>query len=76
MNNERRKQIDDIISRLEMIADDILAVKDAEQEAFDNIPESLQEADRGQTMSDAIDTLENIDVQEIIDNLTAAKGDA
>ena len=41
MNNNRRKEIDNIISALEEIQNRIENVRDEEQEAIDNIPESF-----------------------------------
>ena len=34
------------------------ALKDEEQEAYDNTPESLQESERGQAMEEAINQME------------------
>lgn len=66
MNNERRKDIARAKSRLEEIQiqideliGDIENIRDAEQGAFDAMPESFQEGDRGQTIQEAIDGLEN-----------------
>ena len=52
MNEDRRKRIFDAAAELE-------AVKEEEQEAFDNMPESLQGAERGQAMEAAIEALED-----------------
>ena len=41
MNKERRKQLDEIISKLEDIKQDIVSLQDEEQEYFDNMPEAL-----------------------------------
>lgn len=66
MNNARRKQIDDIVARLEsvkslaeQIASDLADIMADEQESFDNMPESLQYGERGQKSQDSIDNLEN-----------------
>lgn len=60
MNMDRR-------NRLQKVIDDLAAIIDEEQEAFDNIPESIQGSERGLTaeqnlddMNDAKGTLENI----------------
>lgn len=34
-------------------------MRDEEQDAYDNTPESLQEGERGQKMNDAIDAIED-----------------
>lgn len=65
MNNDRRKQLKSVAKRLGTIADaleeqQILLeqIYDDESEAFDNMPESLQESDRGIEMEEGIGTLE------------------
>lgn len=65
MNNERRKQLKAIAKQLGTIADNLEdqqilleQVYDDESEAFDNMPESLQQSDRGIEMEDGIGTLE------------------
>lgn len=67
MNNNRRKDIKSILSRLanlqaefEAIRDDVQSVAEAEREAFDAMPESLQEGERGQRASEAADALEEV----------------
>ena len=49
-------------------------IRDQEQDAFDNLPESLQESERGDAMSEAIDNLESAmeSVEEARDSLEAA----
>lgn len=42
MNTERRKRIDGIVERLEAIYVELEEIETEEQEAFDNIPESIQ----------------------------------
>lgn len=42
-------------------------IKDEEQEAYDNMPESLQESERGQAMYQAVENLESA-----IDSLSEA----
>lgn len=66
MNNERRKQLKAIAKQLGTIADNLEdqqilleQVYDDESEAFDNMPESLQESDRGIEMEEGIGTLED-----------------
>jgi chromosome segregation ATPase len=64
MNNDRRKQIEALRTRLEQILADIeevridlTSIENDEQEYFDNMPESLQAADKGDKASAAIDAL-------------------
>jgi len=67
MNNERRKvlnlisgKIETMKEELESLRDLLDAVKDEEQEAFDNLPEGLQQADRGQAMEAAVEKLQEV----------------
>ena len=45
MNKTRRKVIDKLMERIEDLRSDVEMILDEEQEAFDNIPESLQESE-------------------------------
>ena len=56
MNNKRRKEIATAIRQIENILSSILA---DEEEAFDNMPESLQESEPGYMSQDAQDNLSN-----------------
>jgi phytoene/squalene synthetase len=65
MNNDRRKRLRAIEAQvqqaLDLLADaqaDLESVRDEEQEAFESMPESLQEGDRGETAQQAIECLE------------------
>lgn len=86
MNNERRKQIAAIVRDVENMthmADHlrelIESVRDGEQEAFDNMPESLQDGERGQTMQTAIDALDSAinDLESVdFDSITSSLEEA
>ena len=78
MNNERRKQLKAIAKQLGTIADNLEdqqilleQVYDDESEAFDNMPESLQESDRGIEMEEGIGTLaeQKDDMTNMVDDL-------
>lgn len=58
MNNTRRKQIAAIQDKLSQLAEDLQLIFDAEQEAFQNLPESIQYGERGERMEEVIDSLE------------------
>lgn len=75
MNNARRKVIQNIMDQLEKLMEDIEAVKDEEQEAYDNLPESIQNSERGEAMDHAIYNLDDAaeNVQIVIDVLEDAK---
>jgi len=58
MNAQRRKRIQEalgLISEARIILEEAL---DGEQEAYDNMPESLQYSERGEGMADNISNLE------------------
>lgn len=83
MNKIRRKELASIVAKLEAldalrleIKDELEAVMDEEQEALDNLPESLQESERGEQMQEYLDAmesalcdLEEIDIESISDQL-------
>ena len=60
----------------EQIREQLSAIQDDEQEALDNMPESIQESEKGEQMQEYIDTMENvtgeldlIDIEDLIDQL-------
>lgn len=55
MNKERRKRIVDAIQKIESLVQNIL---DDEQEAYENMPESLQCSDNGLVSEEAQENLE------------------
>ena len=83
MNRIRRKELARLIEKLEEldalrseIQEELEAVMDEEQEALDNMPENLQDGERGQQMQEYIDAmksvvydLENFDVESLMDQL-------
>lgn len=56
MNNKRRKEITNVIRQIENVVSSILV---DEEEAFDNMPEGLQESERGDISQEAQDNLSN-----------------
>ena len=54
MNKNRRKAIGDIYDKLIDIQSDLECIRDEEQEAFDNLPESIQYSERGERMEEYI----------------------
>lgn len=78
MNNDRRKQLKSVAKQLGTIVNaleeqQILLeqIYDDESEAFDNMPESLQQSDRGIEMEEGIGTLEEQkdDIANMTDDL-------
>ena len=67
MNRIRRKSLKAILGQMGELSTVLETVKEAlqdvlneEQEAYDNLPERLQEADRGQQMQEYIEALEGV----------------
>ena len=71
MNAERRKELSRIIEKLEAQLDAIETVKDEEEECYDNLPEQLQDTERGEAMQENYEDLDSIydDLQDIIDRI-------
>lgn len=58
MNAKRRKELTALKDELETIAGKIEDLKSEEQEAFDNIPDTLQFTEKNEKMSHGIDSLQ------------------
>lgn len=87
MNNERRKRLDEIKERIcsimnELtgdIEDQLQSICDEEQAYYDNMPESIQNGERGEraqqvidSLDEAISDLESLDVEPITSNIETA----
>lgn len=60
MNKARREAISKVIDKIEEAKWDLDIIKDEEQEAYDNMPEGLQNSEKGETMSEGLETLDSI----------------
>lgn len=71
MNKQRRKDIEDVISKLEEIKSRIESIQEEEYEAYSSLPDSIQDSERGEAMSENADDLETAssDLDDIISNL-------
>lgn len=58
MNKYRRKQIQEALSLIDKAYALLTNAKEEEEMAFENLPESLQESERGTTMQDNVDYLD------------------
>ena len=71
MNKIRRRELEQAKQILKDAKEIIESVYKEEEEAFDNLPENLQDSSKGDTMEDNVfemeDAIENID--EAIDHL-------
>ncbi len=73
MNKIRRTKVEEQIEAMEIIKSSIEDILSEEQDAFDNMPESFQYSDRGETSQDAIDAMENVlsSIEDILEELEA-----
>lgn len=71
MNKSRRKALEGIIEKIRGLKEELDDVKDEEQEALDNLPQGIQESERGEEMMNGIEVLEDAgdDLESIICNL-------
>ena len=71
MNKNRRKAIAEVRDILESGTSNLEVIRGEEQESFDNLPEGIQESERGEKMSECIEYLEEAieTLGEAIDNL-------
>ena len=71
MNKQRRNRLQKVIDQLEELKVEVSSIFEEEQEAYDNMPESLQDGDRGSQMYENISTLEDQEsnFDELIENL-------
>lgn len=71
MNKQRRSRLQKVIDQLEELKQEVSYICEEEQEAYDNMPESLQDGERGSQMYENISTLEDQEsnFDELIENL-------
>ena len=71
MNKNRRKEIESIIEELENLGSRIEAVKEEEDSAFDNMPESLQYSEKGELMEQNVEDLDEAfnSLSEVVEKL-------
>ncbi len=60
MNAQRRKKRDEAIEKLNEALAIIEEIKDEEDTAYENMPEGLQESERGEHLQENVDALESI----------------
>lgn len=71
MNKDRRKRLDALIDKLGELLAELDEIQTEEGEAFENMPESIQQSERGTTMESFMDLMENarIDIESAIESL-------
>lgn len=76
MNAKQRKKLQGYVDSLDEIKSNIETMMEDETEKLDNMPEGLQESERGEVMQEAIDNLESAasSIEEAIDYLNEIIG--
>jgi hypothetical protein len=59
VNKARRKLIEKLISDIENAISELDTIRDEETDAFDGMPESLQQSEKGDKAQEAISNLED-----------------
>ena len=59
MNKQRRKWLSAVYDKITECQTELENIRDEEQEAFDNMPESLQYSERGNEMEEVISELDD-----------------
>jgi vacuolar-type H+-ATPase subunit E/Vma4 len=74
MNKTQRNQIEKWIDSLNEIKEGVESMQEDEQDKLDNMPENLQESERGEQMQNGIENLEAAasSLEESIDFLMSA----
>lgn len=70
MNKARRKWLEKVSEMIANAKEQLEQIRDEEQESYDNIPESLQETDRANTIYENIDYLDTMasDLEDILES--------
>lgn len=75
MNKDRRSRLRKIIDQITDLKSGIEEIKEEEQDSFDNLPESLQQGEKGSKMEEAISNMEDATnaIDEIESSLNSAQ---
>lgn len=74
MNNQRRKELKDIVAQLETLKNELETIQKQEEEAFENLPENLQLSMQGELMQEKAENISDsvFSLEECIDNIMEA----
>lgn len=74
MNNARRSEISAKVDAIRAALSELESIRHAEQEAFDNMPEGLQQSEKGAAGDEAVSNLESAisSLEEACDYLESA----
>jgi len=75
MNNARRKRIEDLVGKLREIEEEIEEIHGEEEDCHDNLPEAIRFGEKGDSLQQAMDSLDNARgmIGDLVDELEAAK---
>lgn len=76
MNKQRRNRLNEIQEQMAELREKIETVLSEEQEAYDNLPERIQDSERGEAMQTAIEAMESAmeSCEEAENSLEEAQG--
>lgn len=71
MNKQNRKQLEKAVALIAQAQEIVETIKDEEQEKFDNLPESLQQSEKGEQFEENISALEDAlgDLESATENI-------
>lgn len=74
MNNQRRKELKEIANQLESLKEELITIQEQEEDAFENLPESLQLSMQGELMQEKAENISDavFSLDECIDNIAEA----
>lgn len=74
MNKDVRKEIQELIEQLDAIKTRVEELRDDEDNKYSNLPDSLQNSEKGEKMQEAIDNLDSASgsIEEAMDFLQEA----
>jgi|GEM_PF-5482111 len=74
MNNQRRKELKEIANQLESLKEELITIQEQEEDAFENLPESLQLSMQGELMQEKAENISDavFSLDECIDNIMEA----
>ena len=72
MNNTFKKQIREVVSSLENASSILEEIRDGEQDRYDNMSDSAQESERGESCMEGIDTLDETiyGIEDVVSTLS------
>lgn len=71
MNKQRRTRLAKLVDILDEATAELTEIRDEEEEALENMPDSLRESERGQAIEEAHGTLDNavVELESLTDEI-------